>query len=176
MAGGCSSCGREAAMGDTIGKTGWPVGAPGRGVDLPRRGRTFVRERPGPDGAPVVVLLHGWTATATLNWAPVFEPLSHHFRVVALDHRGHGRGVRARSPFRLEDCADDVAALLGVLGVARCIAVGYSMGGAIAQLLWRRHADLVDGMVLCATSGSFRGSGPQRLLSGIAARGCPIPR
>ena len=84
----------------------------GRFVELPSRGRTFVREHPGPHGAPTVVLLHGWTATAALNWRPSFGPLSDHFRVLALDHRGHGRGLRAADPFRLEDCADDVAALL----------------------------------------------------------------
>jgi 3-oxoadipate enol-lactonase len=117
------------------------------------------------------VLLHGWTATAALNWAPSFEPLAAHFRVIALDHRGHGRGVRARAPFRLEDCADDVAALLGELGIERCIAVGYSMGGPIAQLLWRRHPTVVDGLVLCATSATFNGSARERMLSQIATGG-----
>ena len=53
----------------------------------------------------------------------------------------------AVQPFRLEDCADDIAALLAALGVDRCIAVGYSMGGPIAQLLWQRHPHLVDGLV-----------------------------
>ena len=116
-----------------------PTLAPGRFVELPGRGRTFVRERGGPAEAPVIVLLHGWTATAALNWAPSFAPLSDRFRVIALDHRGHGRGLRSRRPFRLEDCADDVAALLAAVGIERCIAVGYSMGGPIAQLLWQRH-------------------------------------
>ncbi len=147
---------------------------PGRGVELPQRGRTFVRELCGPEGAPTVVLLHGWTATAALNWGPSFEPLARRFRVVALDHRGHGRGLRARAPFRLEDCADDVAALLGALDVERCIVVGYSMGGTIAQLLWRRHPRLVDGLVLCATSARFNGTPRERLLSGIATGGCLV--
>ena len=48
----------------------------GRYVDLPGRGRTFVRELAGPDGAPTVVLLHGWTTTAALNWSPSFGPLA----------------------------------------------------------------------------------------------------
>ena len=126
---------------------------PGRFVELPARGRTFVRECGEPEGAPVVVLLHGWTATAALNWYPSFAPLANNFRVIALDHRGHGRGLRSRAAFRLEDCADDVAALLGAIGVERCVAVGYSMGGSIAQLLWQRHPNVVDGLVLCATGG-----------------------
>ena len=63
--------------------------------------------------------------------------------------------MRTRSRFRLADCADDAAALLDVLGTGPVIAVGYSMGGPIAQLLWRRHRDLVDGLVLCATAADF---------------------
>jgi 3-oxoadipate enol-lactonase len=62
----------------------------------------------------------------------------------------------------LADCADDVAAACDELGVDRIIPVGYSMGGPIAQLIWHRHRDLVDGMVLCATSRNFRGSRGER--------------
>jgi 3-oxoadipate enol-lactonase len=145
-------------------------GPSGRHVELPGRGRTFVRELSGPPGAPTVVLLHGWTATAALNWGPSFRPLATRFRVVALDHRGHGRGVRTRH-FRLEDCADDVAALLSELGIDSCIPVGYSMGGAVAQLLCRRHPSLVDGLVLCATSSTFHGTAREWLLTGMAAGG-----
>src|SRR3954454_6847104 len=133
-----------------------PPGLPlGQRVELPGRGTTYLRRAEGPAGAPTLVLLHGWTVTAALNWYGVFEPLSDHFDVVALDHRGHGRGIRSWRRFRLEDCADDAVALADALGVDRFIPVGYSMGGPIAQLLWRRHPDRVDGLVLCATSRTF---------------------
>lgn len=128
---------------------------PGRHVELPGRGRTFVRELPGPPGAPTLLLLHGWTASADLNWYGCYEALGARYRVVALDHRGHGQGIRSRKPFRITDCADDAAALLDVLGIGSAIAVGYSMGGPVAQLLWRRHRRLVEGLVLCATSRTF---------------------
>jgi 3-oxoadipate enol-lactonase len=140
----------------------------GRVVELPGRGATFVREVPGPPGAPVLLLLHGWSATADLNWHPSFATLARHFRVIAVDHRGHGRGLRSSRPFRLEDCADDVAALAVQLGVEHLIAVGYSMGGPIAQLLWRRHPELVDGLVMCATSASFGSTPRMRMLFGLA--------
>ena len=158
-------------MGGTKGDGRRPSLPPGRKIELPGRGRTFVRELPGPPGAPVIVLLHGWTATASLNWFPAFAPLAEHFRVIALDHRGHGRGLHGDGPFRLEDCADDVAALLDELGVERCIAVGYSMGGTIAQLLWRRRPDLVDALVLCATSATFNCTLRDRMLFTMAAGG-----
>lgn len=127
----------------------------GRRVDLPRRGTTFVREVEGPPGAPTLLLLHGWVASAGLNWFQAFEPLSQHFNVIAPDVRGHARGLRTRRVFRLNDCADDCAATLGELGSGPVIAVGYSMGGPISQLVWRRHRDLVDGLVLCATTAGF---------------------
>ena len=146
-----------------------PTLPPGRIVNLPGRGQTFVRELPGPSGAPVLALLHGWSATADLNWYPSFAPLAENFRVIALDHRGHGRGLRSDQRFRLEDCADDVAALADLLEIDHLIAVGYSMGGPIAQLLWRRHPHLVDGLVLCATSCTFAGTLRERMLFGMAA-------
>ncbi len=135
-----------------------PGGPPiplGRRIELPGRGTTFVREVEGPPGAPTVLLLHGLVASGGLNWFQAFEPLAEHFRVLAIDHRGHGRGIRSWKRFRLADCADDAAALLDVLGVDRAIAVGYSMGGPIAQLLWHRHPEKVSGLVFCATSNRF---------------------
>lgn len=137
---------------------------PGRPVQLPGRGTTFIRELDGPPGAPTVVLLHGWTVSADLNWFACYRPLAKHFRVVAIDHRGHGRGIRSRRHFRLADCADDAAVLCEVLGIDRCIPVGYSMGGPVAMLMWHRHRDLVDGLVLCATAPFFRATGSEATL------------
>lgn len=140
---------------------------PGRHVELPGRGRTFVREANGPPGAPALLLLHGWTVNADINWFSSFTALSRHFRVVAMDYRGHGRGIRSRR-FRLDDCADDAAALVEVLGLGPVIAVGYSMGGALAQLLWRRHPGSVAGLVLCATSRVFaEAQGERRYFSAL---------
>jgi pimeloyl-ACP methyl ester carboxylesterase len=144
-------------------------------VELPGRGRTFIREvgerRPG---EPTLVLLHGWMATADLNWFPSYGPLAeagHH--VVAFDHRGHGRGLRSKERLSLAGCADDAAAAARLVGADRVVPVGYSMGGLVAQLMWRRHRDLVCGLVLCATSRNFRGSPGDRIyfggLSGLAA-------
>lgn len=146
---------------------------PGAAMELPGRGVTFVRRLAGPADAPTVVLLHGWTASADLNWFTCYEALAEHYRVIALDHRGHGRGIRSRRTFRLEDCADDAVAVCDVLGIDQFIPVGYSMGGPIAQLIWRRHRERTAGMVLCATSAYFATSREERLnflgMSGLAA-------
>ncbi|MET0728224.1 MAG: alpha/beta hydrolase [Acidimicrobiales bacterium] len=140
----------------------------GRRVDLPGRGRTFVREAGSPESPTTVLLVHGWLASGGLNWGPAFEPLGEHFRVVAPDLRGHGRGLRTRRRFRLEDCADDLAALVEELGCGPVIVVGYSMGGLIAQLLWRRRPDLVKGMVLCSTTLNFVPGKRERYVFGTA--------
>ena len=145
-------------------QTGAPWLPPGRDVELPGVGRTFVRDSGGPAGAPVVLLLHGWAVTADLNFFTAYPTLAERYRVIALDHRGHGRGVRtADGIVRLTDCADDAASVLDILGIHQAIVVGYSMGGAIAQLLWRRHPDRVAGLVLASTARHFQ-SGP---LSGV---------
>jgi 3-oxoadipate enol-lactonase len=147
---------------------GWPEGIR---MHLPGRGDTTVyashplEDYAGP-GDPVVVLLHGWMATAGLNWFTSLPLLAEHFRVLALDHRGHGRGIRADRRFRLADCADDVFVLVDELGIDQCVPVGYSMGGPVAQLLWKRHPEQVAGLVLCATSRNFQGSPRERAVVG----------
>jgi 3-oxoadipate enol-lactonase len=132
-------------------------------VELPGRGVTRVWECAGPPDAPVLMLLHGVTVTAELNWGKVLVPLARHFRVIAMDLRGHGDGIPVGWRFRLEDCADDVAALAKVLGIGSFVAVGYSMGGMVAQLVWRRHGAMVSGLVLCATARNVLGSPAEKL-------------
>lgn len=139
----------------------------GRELDLPGRGTTWIREATGPEGAPTLLLLHGWTANSALNWFGTYQALQRDFNVVAIDHRGHGLGIRSNRKFRLEDCADDAAAALEALDIDEAIAVGYSMGGPIAQLLWRRHPKMVNGLVFCATAARFRNRRGERALNGV---------
>jgi 3-oxoadipate enol-lactonase len=113
------------------------------------------------------VLLHGLSVDADLNWFLCYGPLARRHRVIAMDHRGHGRGIRTTEPFRLADCADDVAALLDVLGIERAVLVGYSMGGPIAQLTWHRHRNRVRGLVLCATAAGFVRTPARRVVSAL---------
>jgi 3-oxoadipate enol-lactonase len=141
----------------------------GRLVELPGRGITFVREAPGPAGAPTLLLLHGWTVNSAVNWFATYAPLAEHFNVIAMDHRGHGHGLRTWRPFQLEDCADDAVAVLDELGLDQVIPVGYSMGGPVAQLIWRRHRERVSGLVLCATASKFREHRAEGLLTAAVA-------
>jgi pimeloyl-ACP methyl ester carboxylesterase len=149
--------------GETEGEDGIPVPW-GRRIELPGRGTTFVREVAGPPGAPTLVLLHGWIASSGINWYQAFPALSRHFRVIAPDLRGHARGVRSNRRFRLADCADDVAVMLDEMQVESAVMVGYSMGGPVAQLVWKRHRAKVDGLVLCSTSHAFVPGMRERLI------------
>lgn len=110
----------------------------------------------GPVDAPPVVLLHGWTVTSDLNWFAIFGDLARRYRVIAFDHRGHGRGLRPVRPVRITDLSDDVAAVLEALQIERSALVGYSLGGAVAQVVARDHGDRLSGLVLVATLPRFR--------------------
>jgi 3-oxoadipate enol-lactonase len=135
---------------------------PGRIVTLPGRGEMFVRQSDDGDG-PTLLLLHGWTASADLQWATAFPALIGEHPFVAVDHRGHGRGIRSEEEFTLEAAADDAAAAIEQLGIGPVVAVGYSMGGPISLLLALRHPHLVSGLVLCATAMEWRATRRERL-------------
>lgn len=130
---------------------------PARTVVVPGRGEFFLRDtglrEPSASGRPVVFMLHGWVGSADLNFGALYEEVAAAgYRVIAIDHRGHGRGMRALVRFRLSDCAADAAGVIRTLGVGPVIVYGYSMGGAIAQLVARDHPDVVSGLVLSGTA------------------------
>jgi pimeloyl-ACP methyl ester carboxylesterase len=125
-------------------------------VELPGRdGATYVTDTPGPHpDSPTLVLLHALGCTGLLTWYPTIEPFSRRYRVVTLDLRWHGQGIRSEE-FSLYDCADDVAALIDALELDDVIVCGYSLGSIVAQRVWRQHPEKVQGLVLCATTDRF---------------------
>ena len=134
----------------------------GRWVEVPRRGRTWLTELPGPPGAPTIVLLHAVGCTGMLTWFPVVHELAKRYHVVVFDQRWHGRGIVSEH-LSLHDCADDVAALVTELGLGEVIVAGYSLGSIVAQRVWRQHPDVVGGLVLAATTDHFRTNGRERI-------------
>lgn len=146
---------------------------PARTVKVPGRGEFFLRDTGG-DGPPVM-LLHGWIASADMNWWPEYGDLVQAgYRVLAIDHRGHGRGLRALVPFRLSDCAGDAAAVLRTLDAVPAVVVGYSMGGAIAQLMARDHADVVQGVVLSGTAQHWQDPRTRRVFRTMGILGLTL--
>jgi 3-oxoadipate enol-lactonase len=71
----------------------------------------------------------------------------------------------------MADCAGDAAAALRLLEVAPAIVVGYSMGGAIAQLMARDHADVVSGLVLSGTAQHWQDPETRRAFRALGVVG-----
>ncbi|MCD7441540.1 alpha/beta hydrolase [Streptomyces lincolnensis] len=110
----------------------------------------------GPEGAPAVVLAHGWTCS-TAFWAAQIHALAADHRVIAYDQRGHGRSPAspACSP---EALADDLEAVLeaALAPGERAVIAGHSMGGMTVMAAaerpgLREHAAAV---LLCSTGSS----------------------
>ncbi|MEX2246996.1 MAG: alpha/beta hydrolase [Dehalococcoidia bacterium] len=90
-------------------------------------------ERHGDAGEPLV-LVHGYTGDIT-DWRHQIAEFAPTHRVLALDHRGHGRSEapRDRAVYTITNMADDVEALAVHAGFERYHLVGHSMGGCVAQ-------------------------------------------
>ena len=89
-------------------------------------------------GGPPVILIHGLTVDADLNWRTpgITEKLAKKFQVISMDVRGHGQSGKPhdRSAYGLQ-LVEDVARLMDHLHFDRAHIVGYSMGGEIAVKL-----------------------------------------
>jgi pimeloyl-ACP methyl ester carboxylesterase len=103
----------------------------------------------GREDAYPLVLLHGWGASKEI-WKLVFRPpLTHKFRLIALDFPGTG-AVQAARRSSATDLADWVAEETARLGVERFAVLGHSMGGNVAVHLAERHPDRISALVLVA--------------------------
>ena len=88
-------------------------------------------------------------------WTEVACILKPDFRVVSYDKRGHGLSESGPDRCEMADYARDLAALLDVLGIGRAAIVGMSIGGVIAQELYRQRPELVAALVLCSTAAKI---------------------
>jgi len=122
-----------------------PAGVAGRFLDLPG-GRTHVVE--AGSGAPLL-LVHGFGASTADFEETVLEPLARSHRVIAVDLYGYGWSER-RDDYRYGWTlwADQLAATLDALGIARASIAGHSMGGAAAAMFAVRHPDRIDRLIL----------------------------
>ncbi|MGF1551944.1 MAG: 3-oxoadipate enol-lactonase [Paracoccaceae bacterium] len=103
------------------------------------------------DGSPAVVFSNS-LGTDLTTWDAVVARLPRDFRVVRYDTRGHGLSALPPGPWRIEDCADDLAGILDALGIEGATVVGLSVGGLIAQALAARRPDLASRLVLMDTA------------------------
>lgn len=105
----------------------------------------------GPEGAPVVAFSNSLGTTMAM-WDAQVAALSGAFRCLRYDTRGHGASPVPATGFSVDDLARDLAGLLDALGIAHAHVVGLSLGGMTGQALAVLRPDLVDRLVLVATS------------------------
>lgn len=111
----------------------------------------FLVRQVGDPSKPDLVLIHGLGGASLTEWHEIGPHLIHDYRLTIVENRNHGLSPRVTSRYRVEDTADDVAAVMGEAGVERAHVVGYSMGGAVAQALAHRHPERVERLALVAT-------------------------
>ncbi len=107
-------------------------------------------------GEPAV-LVHGSFMTITNNWDGWISELSKTRKVIAVEMQRHGRTADIPRDITPEYLADDLAALLDHLKIARADLIGYSMGGAVVMQTAIRHPDKVRKAVII--SSYFRRDG-----------------
>jgi pimeloyl-ACP methyl ester carboxylesterase len=101
-----------------------------------------------------MVLLHGLGEGAR-SWRPVMPALSEHFRVHALDLRGHGDSDWPGS-YSFQLMTGDVIAAMDELGLGTVTLIGHSMGGAVALLLAGRQPDRVARLIIEDATPPYR--------------------
>ncbi len=88
-------------------------------------------------------------------WDDVVGPLASAYRIVRYDMRGHGLSELPPGAALIDDYAADLAGLLDRLAIGRAAVVGLSMGGLVAQALYRQRPDLVAAMALFGTAAKI---------------------
>jgi pimeloyl-ACP methyl ester carboxylesterase len=102
----------------------------------------------GAADAPPVVLLHGGHQSAH-SWDLVSLHLAQHYRVLALDQRGHGDSEWVRDVvYSNDEMSLDAEAFINAMGLHRPVLIGHSMGGRNAMLLMRRNHALLRAAVI----------------------------
>ena len=112
---------------------------------------TMYYEELGPPEAPPVLLLHGAGGTADDpmgGWAGLAPSFAERYRVVLVEHRGHGRTDNPAGMQSFERIGDDVAGLAAELGLEKVHVAGISDGGVVALDCALRRPELTRSIVV----------------------------
>lgn len=102
------------------------------------------------NGEKTIIMIHGLGQTKE-SWKPQFE-LSDTYRIIAIDLRGHGESEHINTDITLKNMALDVIELMEHLDIESAYICGLSLGGLVAQELYRQREDLVLGLILSNTT------------------------
>ena len=99
-----------------------------------------------------LLLIHGLCGSSRY-WDRIIPVLSEHYRVIAVDLRGHGDSDVSDETYTMELLADDIAQLMETLAIHTAILFGHSLGGYVTLAFAERHADKLRGFSLVNSSG-----------------------
>ncbi|HEY6057784.1 MAG TPA: alpha/beta hydrolase [Candidatus Limnocylindrales bacterium] len=147
-------------------------------------------------GQPLI-LLHGGLGSGEM-FGPILPTLAANHHVIVVDLQGHGRTADIDRPLDIRLMADDIAALIGHLGLQRPDLMGYSLGGGVALMTAVKHPELIgrivvvsahirrdaiypemlaqQGRVGAAAAESMKGTPMYRLYQRVAPRPDDFPR
>ncbi len=111
----------------------------------------FLVREAGPERGRPILLIHGLAGSSLGEWYQIGQKLATERRIIMIDHRNHGLAPQVSGRYEVEDVADEIIGVLDAIGVGAVDAVGYSMGGTIAQAVAQRHPGRVGKLVLIAT-------------------------
>jgi len=122
--------------------------------------RMYYEVHGGGDDVPLL-LLHGGGSTIEVTFGRILPFFASRGRVIAVEEQGHGRTSDRVGPVSFERTADDVAALLRHLEVARADLLGFSNGASIALQVAIRHAPAVRKLIFASSITKRDGADPQ---------------
>lgn len=116
-----------------------------RGFATGRGGVRLEWEQFGPEGAPAILLSHGWSLTHD-TWYYQKKALAGEFRVIVWDMRGMGRSsAPADNDYSMEALVGDLAAVFEATEAGRhplgCVLAGHSIGAMLLPLFAQRYPD-----------------------------------
>jgi pimeloyl-ACP methyl ester carboxylesterase len=110
-------------------------------------------------GAPLIVLHGAYMNIPTMG--SIIARLAKTHRVYALEFQAHGRTTDIDRPITYQNLADDVAAFMTALGIAKADVFGYSMGAGAGLQLAIRHPEKVDKLVAASVAYDLKGWQPE---------------
>jgi pimeloyl-ACP methyl ester carboxylesterase len=140
--------------------TEWTSLSQGKGEYADVNGINLYYETHG-TGHPLI-LLHGGLGSGEM-FGPLLPALAASHQVIAVDLQGHGRTADVDRPLSIETMADDIAALIGHLGLDKPDVMGYSLGGGVAMLTAIRHPEVVGRLVSVSANIRRRAIYPEML-------------
>jgi pimeloyl-ACP methyl ester carboxylesterase len=119
-------------------------------------------------GQPLILLAGGFMPVEAMG--ELVPQLAETRRVIGVALQGHGHTADIERPLRFELMADDIAALIGQLGLDQADMFGFSLGGGVALRTAIQHPEVVRKLALASTAFKREGWYPEVLAAMASLR------